>query len=260
MAFSIILKNINDAAKVIEKPLEEHIKVQIPLDSSISPGSPESIAYMNEKLKKAFADGILSGSMEDNLLNFDPMPDENAIVVKLKAGSVQDASKLGEALNGHLVLNTPDEFDENKNVVEEVKSFSMASLSERMIVGSKNPIVQMRYIIKDYKRYYAQKKDKCKEDNEFFERLKGLFLTDLMGLFTSVMPIIVEQGKDIGRLLGIAQVDAKLQREAFLLSIAYRKAMAAEEKTGQIPKNRYAALKNQYNTFINSLIAVVFPE
>lgn len=260
MAFSIIPKNINDAAKTIEEPLEEHVKVQIPLDSSISPGSPDSITYINEILKKAFAKGILNGTIEENLLNFDPMPDENAMIVKLKAGTVQDASKLGESINGHLILNMPDEFDSAKNVVEEVKNFSMASLSERMIVGGKNPIVQMRYIIKDYRRYYAQKKDKCKEDSEFFDRLKGLFLTDLMGLFTSVMPIIVEQGKDIGRLLGISQVDPKLQREAFLLSIAYRKAMAAEEKTGQIPKNRYGALKNQYNKFINSLIAIVFPE
>jgi hypothetical protein len=140
----------------------------------------------------------------------------------------------------------------------EIKSFSAGTINERLRIALRNPKLRFRYTIMDYKRYYKQNESKLKKDTERATKLKNMFLTDVMGMFTEVLPLI-EEGKQLATLVGVSQVTSKLNKVARELSIAYRRALKVEKSSGQLNKSIYSRLKKSYTEFMEALLDQVFP-
>jgi hypothetical protein len=85
-----------------------------------------------------------------------------------------------------------------------------------------------------------------------------MFLTDVMGMFTEVLPQI-EEGKQLATLVGTSQVTPKLNKVARELSMAYRRALKMEKNSEQLNKGVYSRLKKSYTEFMTELLEQVFP-
>lgn len=141
----------------------------------------------------------------------------------------------------------------------EIKTFSAATINERLRIAMRNAKLRFRYTIMDYKKFYKQKESMLKKNSEMAQKLRNMFLTDVMGMFTEVLPQI-EEGKQLATLVGTSQVTSKLNKVARELSLAYRKALKMEKSSGQINKGAYSRLKKAYTEFMNELMDQVFPE
>jgi hypothetical protein len=140
----------------------------------------------------------------------------------------------------------------------QLKTFSAATINERLRIAMRTPKVRFRYVIMDYKRFFKQKESQLKKNPELAQKLRNMFLTDVMGMFTEVLPQI-EDGKQLATLVGTSQVTPKLNKVARELSMAYRKALKMEKTSGQINKSYYTRLKKSYTEFMNELLEQVFP-
>jgi hypothetical protein len=140
----------------------------------------------------------------------------------------------------------------------ELKTFSAAAINERLRIAMRNPKLRFRYTIMDYKKFYKQKESQLKNKPEMAQKLRNMFLTDVMGMFTEVLPQI-EEGKQLATLVGTSQVTPKLNKVARELSMSYRKALRMEKSSGQINKSAYSRLKKSYTEFMTELLEQVFP-
>lgn len=155
-------------------------------------------------------------------------------------------------------LGMPDDYTEDFDLFDDIKEFSASSINERLRVSKMDKKLRFRYLITDYKRYYAQKRKQLEDKPEQMKMLRNMFLQDIMGIFTEILPYI-EQGKQLNTLLGVSQVTPTVNKQARDLSLIYRRALKAEKSSGQIPKTVYQSLKKAYTEFINALIPQVFP-
>jgi hypothetical protein len=157
----------------------------------------------------------------------------------------------------YLVFSEPTDAP-TESYISEDREFSASSIQERLRVSKMDKKLRFRYMITDYKRYYAQKRKQLESKPEQMKMLRNMFLQDIMGIFTEILPYI-EQGKQLNTLLGVSQVTPTVNKQARDLSLIYRRALKAEKSSGQIPKTVYQSLKKAYTEFINALIPQVFP-
>lgn len=154
----------------------------------------------------------------------------------------------------------PEEYRVQDNIVENngFKLFSAATIQERLRIASRNPRLRFRYTIMDYKRYWKNKGKALMNDKEALKNFRNMFLTDMMGMFTEILPFI-EEGKQLATLVGLSQVSTSLNKSARELSLAYKRALTQEGSTGAINKTLYQKLKKNYTEFMMQLLNVVFP-
>jgi len=155
-------------------------------------------------------------------------------------------------------LGMLDDYTEDFDLLDDIKEFSASSINERLRVSKMDKKLRFRYLIMDYKRYYAQKRKQLESKPEQMKMLRNMFLQDIMGIFTEILPYI-EQGKQLNTLIGVSQVTPAVNKQARNLSLIYRRALKAEKSSGQIPKTVYQSLKKAYLDFVNALIPQVFP-
>lgn len=252
----------------------ETIKIKIPLNTTKPLTEELAIIQMMVALERLIEAGALVGNIDDILVDYDiNLGADKYVNVELKKESFIDGTDLlvvgaekifsnYQVVDGHDLeeelerrgISPSEVFGEDG----EIKTFSMASITEKLKLQKMNPRVQMRYLVMDYKRFYNSKKNKLMNDPDEFKRVRDLFINDLMGLFNRILPEITN-GKQLNSLLGVAQVSPKLTSISRELSINYKKALLAEKNQGMVPKSLYQKLTTSYKKFVDELLISVFP-
>jgi hypothetical protein len=204
--------------------------------------------------------GALKGNVDDILKDYYVDEATNYINIKVPQDAIGLTNEL-EAVGAAICPTYKVVTDLNQYIDPvdgEIKTFSAATINERLRISMRNPKLRFRYTIMDYKKFYKQKESQLKKNPEMAQKLRNMFLTDVMGMFTEVLPQI-EDGKQLATLVGTSQVTPKLNKVARELSLAYRKALKMEKSSGQINKSSYSRLKKSYTEFMTELLEQVFP-
>lgn len=231
------------------------IRIEFPLKNSIRLSEVEAVQAMMTGLKKLVEFGAIRGKIDDILHSYEFTDKLGYAIAIVDRDCVVDASKLnsiGASFVYHVdpanVKTTEEEMD---------KTFSATTIQERLRVNGLNPKIRFRLIIQDYKKYWKSQQTKIKSNPIIARRLKNMFLVDLTGIFSEILPYI-QEGKQLNALIGVNQVTDGLTTASKNLSNAYRKALQ-QSKTGQLSKSIFQGLQVQYSEFLNLLIPQVFP-
>lgn len=139
----------------------------------------------------------------------------------------------------------------------EPKTYSVATVRERLREAKFSPRQKFRRLVLDYKKFYDSVKTKITKSD--FSLLKGLFVSDVMAVMNVVTPE-VRKGKQINTLLGLSALGKELRLAGQKLQIPYRLAMNEELRTGAVSKKRWQDISSSYNEFIDALLKYVFGE
>lgn len=253
----------------------DNIGIKIPLNTSKPLTEEGATVQMQVALDKLIQVGALVGNIADILVDYDIHLDgDKYVTVIIKGDAYVDAAKF-QIIGGEKVFSdfecSDDEMDyeamrlgidkldlyEAENEGNVVKSFSQATIQERLRISKYDPRVAFRYMILDYKRYFAMKKSQIEADPKLMKQLKGLFLSDLMGMFNRILPSIID-GKQLTTLLGVSNISPDLTHSARELSILYKRALMNEKQTGAISPTNYKRLSAKYKEFVDVLLSKVF--
>lgn len=237
--------------------MQDYLSIQFPIEAKPPLSEEQAIEGMNYGLARLIEEGAIKGPIDEVLKDFDCDLDSGYIIAHLTPDSLYDGSKLN-TVGASSIYEVPEGYVKLGDGGESSKTFSAATIQERLRLSKLNPKVRMRYTVMDYKRYYKSKLESLKKHPEQLKALKNMFLVDLMGIMQEIVPYI-EEGKQLNTLLGVSQVSPGMQKVARDLSIVYRRALKSDKAQGQIPKGIYSKLKEAYADFMGQLVVSVFP-
>lgn len=145
--------------------------------------------------------------------------------------------------------------DNNIVSIPKEKTFSAATLKERVRYAKLSPRMRFRRLFIDYKQLVRQYGSKLDPGTE--KTLKSLFATDCLDIIKTISPEIL-QGKQINTLIGASSLGKNVRVAAQKLQIPYRMAMQEAQKNGFISKMRYVKIQDAYREFIQSMVDEVF--
>lgn len=235
----------------------ETIKIRIPLNVTRPVSESMAVEQLNAAIIKLIKVGALKGEPSEFMVGYDVKnyDAENCVVVEINKDALVDVAPF-TTVGGGLSLDD-EKFHWWDDKVELPKTFSVATIKERLRLKGKDMRFQVRYLINDYRRYWNSQKDKLQASETDRNNLIQIFLSDLMQLFNTILPSIKE-GKQLSALLGLNSISPQLNKVAKDLSFAYKLALKSEEANGAPTKNRYIDLVGKYKAFLNALIPVVF--
>lgn len=231
----------------------ETIKIEFPIKNANAFTESQAVASMVEGLKKLLDIGALKGDLDKIVQNYEISYPGGWAVAIIDKSALVDASKLNTVGSG---LSFPMEWTPEEVIIKD-RAFSAATIQERMRIAAMQPKMKFRYTVLDYKKYYKATKSKMKDNPELMKRLKDMFIVDMMGIFTQVLPYI-QEGKQLSQLTGLTTITDGLNSISKELSLAYRRALK-QAKGGQISPSVFKELQAKYTTFMNLLITQVFP-
>lgn len=137
------------------------------------------------------------------------------------------------------------------------KSFSVASIKDRVREAKLSPRLRFRKLYLNYKSVVKQMGGPEKIDPEVIKILKSLFTVDVLDIMKTITPLVI-QGRPINALIGAASLGKSVRVASQELMIPFRMAMNEAKKNGFLSKMRYQKLQEAYMKFINALIEDVF--
>jgi hypothetical protein len=227
------------------------IRIEFPLKDKNILTEINAVKVMMKGLQDLIKVGAIKGELDTILVDYEFNDKLGYAIAILKKDALVDSSKL-QTVGGGLI----SEQDGTNPLDLEVRGFSVATIQERMKAAAMNPKIRFRLTIQDYKKYWKSSLSKIKTNPLLARRLRNMFLTDLTGIFSEVLPYI-EGGKQLGMLVGINTVTEGMEKVAKDLSMAYKKALQ-QSKNG-LSKNILKGLQVTYTEFINLLVKQVFP-
>jgi hypothetical protein len=231
----------------------DKITIGFPLKNGTRLLESDAVKLMAEGINKLIKINALKGNIDDILLDYEFNSANGYCIATIKKDALVDSSKLN-TVGSSLIYPLED----HKEALElEDKGFSVATIQERLKLSSMDSKVRFRMTVMDYKRYWKANQSKIKDNPSVARRLKNMFIVDLMGIFTEILPYI-QDGKQLNQLVGLNTVTEGLNNISRELSIAYKRALQ-QSKTGQLSKTVFTKLKSSYSDFINALIPQIFP-
>lgn len=149
--------------------------------------------------------------------------------------------------------STIEEVDSEESLDE--KTYSVASLKERVRYSKFSPRMRFRRLFIDYKQ--AVKAAGGKMDPETEKSMKSLFATDVLDIIKSINADVIG-GKQINTLIGASSLGKNVRLAAQNLQMPYRYAMQEISKTGKISPARYTKIQQAYTEFIKAMTDEVF--
>ena len=162
------------------------------------------------------------------------------------AGKVFSSNGVVEAIN----------LDESV-VVEEEKTFSAATVNERVRFAKLSPRERFRRMILDYRQSLKSQGGIQKINPETLKVMKSLFATDVLDIMKTVTPLVL-QGKNLMTLLNAGSLGVQVRKACQNMYIPYRQALMEVGKQGFVSKNRYSKITAAYAEFIRALQDYVF--
>jgi len=230
------------------------IRIEFPIKNSTGFTEAQAIQNMVAGLNKLIEVKAIKGDLDSIVENYEIANPGGWAVAIIKKDALVDGSKL-ETVGAN--LSFPMDIVEDIVTMPSTRQFSAATIQERLRLQGLDPKIKFRLTILDYKKFYNGNKNKLIKDPSLANRLKNLFVSDLMGIFSQILPHI-EEGKQLKTLTGLSTVTQGLDREASELSKAYRRALQ-QARNGQISSSALKPLQQQYSKFMNLLIPQVFP-
>lgn len=137
------------------------------------------------------------------------------------------------------------------------KSYSVATVKERVRMAKLSPRQTFRRLMIDYKQAIRAAGGVEKMDSEDVHIMKSLFSNDILGIVKQIHPEIMK-GKQIATLIGASSISKNSRQAAQRLQIPYKMAMVQMQKQGFVSKDRYQKIQDAYTDFTKSLLDEVF--
>lgn len=137
------------------------------------------------------------------------------------------------------------------------KSFSVATVKERVRFAKMSTRQRMRYLILDYRRAIKASGGIEKIDDETLKVMKSLFTTDVLDILKGITPEIIK-GKQINTLLGASSLGKVVREAAQKLQLPFRQAFVESQKQGFVSPSRYKKIQAAYMEFITALVDDTF--
>lgn len=232
---------------------KDTIQISFPIKTQTPYTEQEAVKSMIKGLGDLVKYGALVGKVDDFLLNYEITQPGGFAVATVKRTALVDPSKLNTE---GAFLSFPVDIPTDEIQVGD-RQFSASTIQERLRVSKLAPRAKFRLTVLDYQKYYKAKRTKLEKSPADMKRLKDMFLVDLMGIFTEILPY-VQEGKQLSSLTGLATITEGLNQISRELSTAYRKALQQANR-GQLSASAFKPLQQKYTQFVNALIPQVFP-
>lgn len=239
------------------KGKKDIVRIKLALKQDKSTISEEdAVTQMKSALDDLIRYGAFKGDAEDILVDYDVIiGPSNYIIMDIRKDAYIDAAPLSSV--GAEKISTLD-IPSGKSVLESNRTFSQASIKDRLKLTKMDPKMRFKYTVVDYRRFYAMFKSKLAENPQELKMLRDMFLQDLTGMMTNIVPYI-QDGQQLGMILGVQSVSPNISKVARELSLAYKKAIVSTEKQGAPAPMIYKLLASKYREFVNELLGSVFP-
>lgn len=137
------------------------------------------------------------------------------------------------------------------------KTYSVATIKERLRLNKLSPRQTFRRLMIDYKQAVRAAGGVSKMDPEDVKILKSLFSNDVLLIINQIYPEIMK-GKQIATLIGASSISKNARQAAQKLQIPYKMAMIQMGKQGFVSKDRMQKIQEAYTEFVRSLMDEVF--
>lgn len=213
-------------------------------------------------------DGNIIADVEDDVRTFSENSEVKYEGMKVKTFS--DISSLGfeniaksSKIGGKYTVLKAKEFSANNNVefvdeekVEE-KTYSAATIRERLRLAKFSPRMRFRRLFLDYKQLVKQLGGQEKMKPEELKILKSMFTSDCLDIFKTITQDI-GSGKQINVLIGGSSLGKQIRIAAQKLQIPYKMAWMEMNKKGYLSPMRMKNLQAAYTDFIQAMVEEVF--
>lgn len=137
------------------------------------------------------------------------------------------------------------------------KTFSAATIKERVRYAKMSPRQRFRYLILDYRKAIKAEGGVEKMDSTTLDTLKSLFTTDVLDIMKSITPDIIA-GKQINTLIGASSLGKVVRVAAQKLQVPFRMAFQESQKQKFVSKQKYQKIQDCYMEFIHALMEDTF--
>ena len=137
------------------------------------------------------------------------------------------------------------------------KTFSVATIKERLRYAKMSPRQRFRYLILDYRKAIKAEGGVEKMDSTTLDTLKSLFTTDVLDIMKSITSDIIA-GKQINTLIGASSLGKVVRVAAQKLQVPFRQAFQESQRQKFVSKQRYQKIQDCYMEFIQALIEDTF--
>ncbi len=137
------------------------------------------------------------------------------------------------------------------------KSFSAATVTERVRIAKLSPRERFRRIILDYRQSLKAQGGIGKIDPETLKVMKSLFASDILDILKTLTPLVLK-GKNLNSLLNAGSLGVEVRKATQALFIPYKQALMEVSRQGFVSKARYSKITAAYSDFIRALQDYVF--
>jgi hypothetical protein len=220
---------------------------------------------LNPSWKDATVTEVISDGVEDTKTFSENFPDNGTIKVKTFSDASAfgiDCAKTSKIGLQYTVLKAKS-FSTMGSVEVEgegpmyQKSFTAATLKERLRYAGFSPRMRFRRMFLDYKQLVKNMGGSEKIKPETLKTLKSLFATDVLDIIKTLSSDI-KAGKQINTLIGAGSLGKSVRVAGQKLQLPYRLAMQEADKKGALTPMRYKNLQKAYMEFIQSMTEEVF--
>lgn len=139
----------------------------------------------------------------------------------------------------------------------DTRTYSVASVKERVREAKLSPRERFRRLIMDYKQAVKAQGGSNKIDQETLRVMKSLFASDVLSIMQVVTPMVLE-GKNLVTLLNAGALGVEVRKAAQAMFLPYKQALTEAKKLGYVSKDRYQKITLAYTEFIRALQNYVF--
>lgn len=137
------------------------------------------------------------------------------------------------------------------------KTYSAATVRERLRFARYSPRMRFRRLFLDYKQLVKQMGGPEKMDPNDLRILKSMFTSDCLDIFKTITPEVTK-GKQINVLIGGSSLGKNVRVAAQKLQIPYKLAWMEMEKKGYLTPVRMKQVQAAYTEFTQAMVDEVF--
>jgi hypothetical protein len=232
------------------------IRIKLSLKDAAHIDEVGAVKQIKDAISKLVKLGALRGKTEEFLRDYDVIiGPETYALVDILADAYVDGAPLPQVGAGVVFMDkTPD----GSSIKETTRTYSQATINERLKVSKMDPRTQFRYLVVDYRRYFASHKKDLLDDLNGMRQLLTMFISDTSNMIFKMAPGIKE-GKQLAALLAVQTLSPALGKVARDFSIAYKRFMAKDAKDGTPTPILFNMLRSKWQDFIIEVLHSVFP-
>lgn len=235
---------------------DKTIRIKLSLKNADRIDETGAVRQMRDAISTLVKLGALRGDPEEFLRDYEMIKGpETYMLMEILADAYVDGAALPQVGAG-VVFS--DKLPDGTSTKETSKTFSQATINERLKLAKMDPKMQFRYLVVDYRRYFASHKKDLLDNTEGMKQLLILYVNDMSSMIFKMAPHIKE-GKQLAALLAVQTLSPSLGKIARDFSIAFQRWMAKDAKDGTPTPMLFNMLRAKWQDFILEVLHSVFP-